>query len=256
MMASLSGTLSTMCPGIPYALAAKINNPERVVISLVGDGAVQMLGLNGLITIAKYWREWCDPRLVIMVLNNEDLNQVTWEQRVMNGDPKFMGSQDIPAFPYARYAQMLGLEGIELRHPNEIGAAWDAALKAGKPVVIDAHCDPEVPPLPPHITFEQAKGYMFSIFKGDPNLWNGQAVGEADDGQYAVPQRKINTGIVAVALGLNCWILPSEGLDAATREERGIRQDHPQSRRIGSRPALSVGGGGPFRYGKSRSLCH
>ncbi|GAB7028220.1 thiamine pyrophosphate-requiring protein [Geotalea toluenoxydans] len=170
MMASLSGTLSTMCPGIPYALAAKINNPERVVISLVGDGAVQMLGLNGLITIAKYWREWCDPRLVIMVLNNEDLNQVTWEQRVMNGDPKFMGSQDIPAFPYARYAQMLGLEGIELRHPNEIGAAWDAALKAGKPVVIDAHCDPEVPPLPPHITFEQAKGYMFSIFKGDPNL--------------------------------------------------------------------------------------
>jgi pyruvate dehydrogenase (quinone) len=170
MMASLSGTLATMCPGIPYALAAKITHPERMVFSLVGDGAVQMLGVNGLISIAKYWREWSDPRLAILVLDNQDLNQVTWEQRVMNGDAKFPASQDLPAFPYARYAQMLGLEGIELRHPNEIGAAWDAALKAGKPVVIDAHCDPDVPPLPPHITFEQAKGYMFSIFKGDANL--------------------------------------------------------------------------------------
>jgi pyruvate dehydrogenase (quinone) len=170
MKASLSGMLATMCPGIPYAIAAKMNFPERVVISLVGDGAVQMLGLNGLVTIAKYWEKWCDHRMVIMVLNNEDLNQVTWEQRVMNGDPKFGASQDLPAFPYARYAQMLGLEGIELKHPNEIGAAWDAALHATKPVVIDAHCDPNVPPLPPHITFEQAKGYMFSLLKWDVNL--------------------------------------------------------------------------------------
>ncbi len=131
---------------------------------------MQMLGNNGLITIAKYWRKWDNPRLVVLVLNNRDLNQVTWEQRVMNGDPKFSASQDLPAFSYAAYAEMLGLEGIVVKSPDQIGKAWDKALSANRPVVIDAHCDPDVPPLPPHITFEQAKGYMFSIFKGDPNV--------------------------------------------------------------------------------------
>lgn len=159
-----------MCCGVPYAIAAKMNYPDRVVIALVGDGAMQMLGINGLITIAKYWKQWKDPRLAVLVLNNGDLNQVTWEQRVLNGDPKFSGSQDVPPFPYARYAKMLGLEGIELDDPRRIGAAWDTALNADRPVVIDASCDPEVPPLPPHITFEQARGYMSSIFKGDPGM--------------------------------------------------------------------------------------
>lgn len=170
MMASLSGGLATMCPGIPYATAAKMNHPGRPVIAMVGDGAMQMLGINGLVTIAKSWKEWSNPRLAILVLNNGDLNQVTWEQRVMSGDRKFGASQDIPPFPYARYAEMLGLRGIEVDDPEQIGAAWDQALSADRPVVIDAHCDPDVPPLPPHITFEQAKGFMFSLFKGDPNL--------------------------------------------------------------------------------------
>ena len=170
MMASLSGGLATMCPGVPYATAAKINFPERAVIAMVGDGAMQMLGNNGLITIAKYWKSWSNPQLVILVLNNQDLNMVTWEQRVLNGDQKFSGSQDVPEFPYARYAEMLGLQGIELNDPEQIASAWNAALSANKPVVIDAHCDPDVPPLPPHITFEQAKGFMSSLFKGDPNL--------------------------------------------------------------------------------------
>ena len=169
MMASLSGGLATMCPGIPYAIAAKINHPDRPVIALVGDGAMQMLGINGLITIAKYWKNWSNPHMVIMVLNNLDLNMVTWEQRVTNGDPKFSSSQDLPQFPYARYAEMLGLEGIELNNPEQIGSAWSSALRANRPVVIDAHCDPDVPPLPPHITFEQAKGFIFSLFKGDSN---------------------------------------------------------------------------------------
>lgn len=170
MMASLSGGLATMCPAVPYAIAAKMNHPDRTVVALVGDGAMQMLGINGLITIAKYWKSWSSPRLVILVLNNRDLNQVTWEQRVMNGDEKFSGSQDVPAFPYARYAEMLGLEGIEINHPDQIGAAWGMALSANRPVLIDAHCDPDVPPLPPHITFEQAKGFLSSLIKGDPNL--------------------------------------------------------------------------------------
>lgn len=170
MMASLSGGLATMCPGVPYATAAKMNHPDRTVVAMVGDGAMQMLGINGLVTIAKNWRSWSNPRLAILVLDNKDLNQVTWEQRVMSGDRKFSGSQDVPPFPYARYAEMLGLQGIELDDPQLIGAAWDHALNADRPVIIDAHCDPDVPPLPPHITFEQAKGFMFSLAKGDPNL--------------------------------------------------------------------------------------
>ncbi|QWV93456.1 thiamine pyrophosphate-requiring protein [Geomonas oryzisoli] len=170
MMASLSGGLATMCPGVPYAVAAKMNYPDRPVIAMVGDGAMQMQGINGLVNIAKYWKEWSNPRLVVLVLNNGDLNQVTWEQRVMNGDAKFSASQDIPEFPYAGYAEMLGLDGIRLEDPEQISAAWRTALSANRPVVIDARCDPDVPPLPPHITFEQAKGFLSSLFKGDPNL--------------------------------------------------------------------------------------
>jgi pyruvate dehydrogenase (quinone) len=169
MMASLSGGLATMCPGVPYAIAAKMNHPDRPVIALVGDGAMQMLGLNGLITVAKQWKNWSNPNLVIMVLNNLDLNMVTWEQRVMSGDPKFSVSQEVPPFSYARYADMLGLEGLEITKPEQIAAVWKTALSARRPVVIDAHCDPDVPPLPPHITMEQARSFMKSILKGDPN---------------------------------------------------------------------------------------
>jgi pyruvate dehydrogenase (quinone) len=169
MMASLSGNLATMCPAVPYAIAAKFAHPDRPVIAMVGDGAMQMLGNGELVTISKHWKEWRDPRLVILVLHNRDLNMVTWEQRIMSGDPKFPASQDIPEFPYARYAKLLGLAGIELTKPERIGPAWDEALGTDRPVVIDAHCDPNVPPIPPHITFEQAKGYMFAIFRGDPN---------------------------------------------------------------------------------------
>ncbi|TGU74741.1 thiamine pyrophosphate-requiring protein [Geomonas terrae] len=170
MMASLSGGLATMCPGVPYAVAAKMNYPDRPVIAMVGDGAMQMQGINGLVNIAKYWKQWSNPNLVVLVLNNGDLNQVTWEQRVMNGDAKFAASQDIPRFPYAGYAEMLGLDGIRLEDPGQVREAWKTALRAKRPVVIDAMCDPDVPPLPPHITFDQAKGFVASLFKGDPNL--------------------------------------------------------------------------------------
>ena len=169
MIATLSGGLATMCPAIPYAIAAKFAHPDRPVIACVGDGSMQMLGNDGVITISKYWKQWSDPRLIILVLDNCDLNQVTWEQRVMNADPKFESSQDLPAFPYARFAELAGLHGIEVDAPEQIGPAWDDALRSDRPVVIDAHCDPDVPPLPPHIKIEQAKGFMFSIFKGDPN---------------------------------------------------------------------------------------
>ena len=167
MMASLSGNLATMGPGVPYAIAAKFAFPDRPAIALVGDGAMQMNGINGMITIADHWKEWSDPRLIILVLDNHDLNQVTWEQRVMAGDPKFDASQWVPEFPYARYADVLGLEGIRVDHPDQIGRAWDKALSADRPTVIDAMTDPEVPNLPPHITIKQAQNFMASILEGD-----------------------------------------------------------------------------------------
>jgi pyruvate dehydrogenase (quinone) len=172
MMATLSGTLATMGPGVPYAVAAKFAFPERAVVALVGDGAMQMNGLNELITIEKYWKQWKDPRLIVLVLNNHDLNQVTWEQRAMSGDPKLEASQDLPDFPYARYADSLGLRGIRVDRPEQVGPAWDQAFRSDRPVVLEAVTDPEVPPLPPHITFKQAKALGSSLLKGDPD-WRG-----------------------------------------------------------------------------------
>ena len=170
MMASLSGTLATMGPGVPYAISAKFAHPDRPVFALVGDGAMQMNGINELITIAKYRHQWgADQRLVILVVNNRDLNQVTWEQRAMEGNPKFEGSQDLPDFPYARYAEMLGLRGIRIDAPDQVGPAWDAALSADRPVVVEAVTDPEVPPLPPHITVEQARAFASALKAGDPD---------------------------------------------------------------------------------------
>lgn len=148
MKATLSGTLATMGCGIPYAVAAKFAYPERVALALIGDGAMQMSGLTELVTVAKYWREWEDPRLIVLVLNNRDLGYVTWEQRAMEGDPRFEASQDLPDVPYARYAELLGLTGIVVDRPDEIGLAWDRALTSDRPVVIDAVVDANVPTLP------------------------------------------------------------------------------------------------------------
>ena len=172
MMASVSGGLASMGCGVPYAIAAKFAYPERVAVALVGDGAMQMNGMSELITAAKYWRYWNDPRLIVLVLNNRDLNLVTWEQRVLSGDPKFAASQNLPDFPYARYAGLLGFEGIPIDQPDQVGPAWDQAFACDRPVIIDAHTDPDVPPLPPHLTFKQAKAYASAILKGDPDADN------------------------------------------------------------------------------------
>jgi pyruvate dehydrogenase (quinone) len=169
MMASLSGNLATMGSGVPYAIAAKFAHPGRPVIACVGDGAMQMNGINELITVAKYWMRWSDPRLIVLVLNNRDLNQVTWEQRVFEGDPKYEASQDVPDFPYAAYARSLGLDGVRVEQPEAVGAAWDQALSADRPFVLEAVTDPSVPPLPPHITVQQARQFMRSMLKGDPD---------------------------------------------------------------------------------------
>jgi pyruvate dehydrogenase (quinone) len=168
MLASLSGTLATMGCGVPYAIAAKFAHPNRPVIALVGDGAMQMNGLAELITIAKYRERWADQRLIVLVLNNRDLNQVTWEQRAMSGDAKFVESQELPDVPYARWAAMIGLNGIRTEDPSQVGDCWDRALASDRPTVLEVVCDPEVPPLPPHITLEQAKSFASAVLRGDP----------------------------------------------------------------------------------------
>jgi pyruvate dehydrogenase (quinone) len=167
MMCSLSGGLASMGAGVPYAIAAKFAHPHRPVIALVGDGAMQMNGMAELITVAKYWKKWASPRFVVLVLNNRDLNQVTWEQRAQAGDPKFMGSQSIPDISYARFADLIGLRGIFVDDPDHVGRAWDEALTGDRPVVLEAYTDPNVPPLPPHITMAQARAFAGSIYS-DP----------------------------------------------------------------------------------------
>ena len=169
MRAPLSGTLATMGGAVPYAVAAKFAHPDRAVIAVAGDGAMQMNGINALIDAAKYYSRWRDPRLVVLVLNNGDLNQVTWEQRVMAGDPKLAASQELPDSGYARYAELLGLKGIRVDDPADVRAGWQEALGADRPAVYEAVVDPEVPPLPPHIRFEQAKSLSQALLKGDPH---------------------------------------------------------------------------------------
>ncbi|UWU74908.1 thiamine pyrophosphate-requiring protein [Bradyrhizobium huanghuaihaiense] len=169
MTASLSGGLASMGAAVPYALAAKYAHPDRPVIALVGDGAMQMNNMAELITAAKYWRSWRDPRFIVCVFNNEDLNQVTWEQRIINGDPKFEASQQIPNVSYSRFAELIGLRGIYVDSPQLLGSAWEQALASEMPVVLEVKTDPEVPPLPPHITLQQAKNFSLALMKGDPN---------------------------------------------------------------------------------------
>ncbi len=169
MMGSVSGSLASLGAATPYAMAAKMAFPDRVVIAFIGDGAMQMNGLNVMITISKYWKQWSDPRLIVMVLNNRDLNQVTWEERVQLGVGKTESTQSIPDFAYHSYAELLGLKGIVVRDPELLGAAWDEALHADRPVVMNVYTDPNVPPLPPHITLKDARNFATSTLS-EPEL--------------------------------------------------------------------------------------
>jgi len=168
MLGSLSGNLATMGPAMPYAIAAKFAWPDRPIFALAGDGAMHMNGINELITVAKYWKEWKDPRFVVLVLNNRDLNMVTWEMRAQSGEPKFEGSQEIPDVPLAQFAESLGLMGLRVDRPEDVAKTWDAALKADRPVLVEAVVDAEFPMWPPHVTLEEAKAYAKSVVKGDP----------------------------------------------------------------------------------------
>jgi pyruvate dehydrogenase (quinone) len=169
MMCSLSGGLASMGAAVPYAIAAKFAHSDRPVIALVGDGAMQMNNMAELITVSKYWKQWKNPQWICLVLNNEDLNQVTWEQRVMEGDPKFEASQQIPNVPYHRFAELIGLRGLYVDDAEKLGGVWDEALASDRPVVLEVKSDPNVPPLPPHVTLAQAKAFASTLFEGDPD---------------------------------------------------------------------------------------
>ena len=171
MRCSLSGTLATMGPGVPYAIGAKFGNPERLAIALVGDGAMQMNGMAELITMRRYYEEWSDPRAIVCIFHNNDLNQVTWELRAMGGHPMFEGSQSLPEVDYAGFAQSLGLHGVYVDKPEEIGEAWDDALRADRPTVLDVRTDPDIPPIPPHATVQQMKDTAQALMSGDPEAW-------------------------------------------------------------------------------------
>ncbi len=187
---SLSGTLATMGPGVPYAIGAKFAHPERPVVALVGDGAMQMNGLAELITIARYRNLWSDQRCVICVFHNNDLNQVTWELRAMGGAPKFEESQTLPDVDYAAFARSLGLTAITVDDPEDLGAAWDRALSAATPTVLDVHCDPEVPPIPPHATAEQVRSVTEAVLKGDPEAFHMIAQGLRTKAQELLPGQR------------------------------------------------------------------
>lgn len=188
MRGSVSGTLASMGCAVPYAIAAKFAAPDATVIAMLGDGAMQMNGINELISIAEYWRGWSNPHLILLVLNNRDLNYVTWEQRVMEGNPRFAASQGVPDFPYAQYAELLGLRGIRVDNPDQVTAAWDEALSADRPVVFEAYVDAHVPTLPPQMTEEQTKKFAAALAK-DP------------DGAAVKPQATAEVPALAGALG-------------------------------------------------------
>jgi pyruvate dehydrogenase (quinone) len=190
MRGSLSGTLATMGPGVPYVIGAKWAHPDRPGIALVGDGAMQMNGMAELITIAHYWKQWRDPRLIVAVLHNNDLNQVTWEMRAMEGAPKFAASQTLPDVDFAGFARSLGLSGVNIDTPDAIGPAWDAAFAADRPTVLDIRCDPNVPPIPPHATFEQVKSMAGAALHGDEDTWGFMKQGIKQKVQQYLPGQK------------------------------------------------------------------
>jgi pyruvate dehydrogenase (quinone) len=189
MKAMLSGNLATMVPGVPYAIAAKFAFPDRVSVAMVGDGAMQMGGMAEMLTALKYYKTWSDPRLIVLVLNNEDLNQVTWEQRAMEGDPRFEGSQAIPYMPFADYANLIGLKGIKVTTAAEIEGAWEEAFAADRPVIIDAITTPDEPPIPPHVTREEAEALMKSVLEDPKGGWRGALEGFRETVQAFVPGR-------------------------------------------------------------------
>ncbi len=190
MRGSLSGNLATMGPGVPYGIGAKFAHPQRPVIVFAGDGAMQMNGMAELITIKRYWQEWDDPRLIVAILHNNDLNQVTWEMRAMANSPKFTESQSLPDIDFASFASSLGLNAMAIKDPDELADAWREALSADRPTVMDVYTDPDMPPIPPHATWDQFKSATKAVLGGDEDTVGFVKVGLKTKAQEFLPHKK------------------------------------------------------------------
>src|ERR1700748_1343580 len=190
MRGSLSGNLATMGPGVPYGIGAKFGHPGRPVIVFAGDGAMQMTGLAELITVKHYWEQWSDARLVIAILHNNDLNQVTWEMRAMGGAPKFAESQTLPDVDFAAFAAGLGLNALSIKDPDQLAGAWRNALSADRPTVLDVYTDPDMPPIPPHATWDQFKAATAAVLSGDEDRVGFVKVGLKTKAQEFLPHNK------------------------------------------------------------------
>jgi len=190
MRGSLSGNLATMGPGVPYGIGAKFAHPRRPVIVFAGDGAMQMNGMAELITIKRYWQEWDDPRLIVAILHNNDLNQVTWEMRAMANAPKFAESQNLPDVDFAAFASSLGLNAMAIKDPEELADAWRNALSADRPTVLDVYTDPDMPPIPPHATWDQFKSATTAVLSGDEDRVGFVKVGLKTKAQEFMPHKK------------------------------------------------------------------
>src|SRR5699024_2850592 len=167
MDGSLSGSLASMLASMPYAVSAKFAHPGRPVVCTIGDAAFQMRGMNELLTVKRHCRAGEDPRRILLVPHNRDLTQVPWEMRAA-GDPRDDTIREGEGRGYAAFADVLGLTGIRVDSKDEVAGAWDRAFAADRPVVLDVRTDPDTPPLPPHISLDEAKGMAASLAKGDP----------------------------------------------------------------------------------------
>ena len=217
MRGSLSGNLATMGPGVPYAIGAKFAHPDRPAVAIVGDGAMQMNGLAELITVARYWQEWSDPRLVVAVLHNNDLNQVTWEMRAMAGAPKFAESQTLPDVSYAGVRRHLRPPG----HRGPRSGRDRPGLGEGvrrRPARRSSTCtrDPDVPPIPPHATFEQVKRPAKAMLRGDEDAPGVVRTGIKQKVQEFLPGRKDSE-----------WLAEARPRHAASGRRRTRARGHP-----------------------------
>jgi pyruvate dehydrogenase (quinone) len=163
MMATLSGSLGAMGAAVPYAIAAKFAHPRRPVVAFAGDGAMQMNGNAELLTVAKHFREWPDPRLIVAVLRNDRLGLGTWQMRAIARGEADPTPYELPRFSYASYAELVGLRGIHVDDPQNLGPAWERALSADRPVVLEIVTDPDVLPLPPHLSLDRARAFALAL---------------------------------------------------------------------------------------------
>jgi pyruvate dehydrogenase (quinone)/pyruvate oxidase len=159
-MYSLSGTLATMANGLPYTIAAQVAHPGRQCVAFVGDGAFSML-MAEFATAVKY-----DLPIKVVVVKNNSLGMIKWEQMVFLGNPEF--ACDLHPIDYAAFARACGAAGFSVDDPSRCGAVLDEALAHPGPALVEATVDPHVPPMPANITVEQAAKFTESLLKGQP----------------------------------------------------------------------------------------